>query len=72
MFVNAKVNSRETCLCGGEIHIEYTSLVSPKGSGWAIFKPRSLSHQHQIRCICQTCGIIYDPSHPRFEKRIAE
>ena len=62
----AKVLTNQKCHCGGTLEIEVCNPGQGSGVGWGSFSRDAGKDKFMLRCICDSCGSIFDPDHPRF------
>jgi len=61
-----KVLTDKKCHCGTTLELEVSTTEGTQGVGWGFFSRHGGAHTFVMRCVCEGCGAVFDPNHPRF------
>ena len=61
-----KVLTNQECHCGNTLEIEVCNPGQESGVGWGSFSRHAGKDKFVMRCICDGCGVVFNPDHSRF------
>lgn len=61
-----KVLTNQKCHCGQTLELEISNPEQNQGLGWGSYSRHGGTDNFMMRCVCDGCGAVFDPDHPRF------